>query len=118
MGPLKFVCLFGLASAMAFPFPPALAAQSIATIAPQTDEELRGEARFQKTCFLCHNPTAQTERLNIAVTNLVGLFKRPGVTEEYVRVRIQQGLPGLMPAYVHTYTPAQLDDLIAYLKIR
>ena len=118
MGPRKFVYLLILATAMAFPFSPALAAQSIATIAPQTDEQLRGEARFQKTCFLCHNPTAQTERLNIAVTNLVGLFKRPGVTEEYVRDRIQGGLPGLMPAYLHTYTPTQLDNLIAYLKIR
>ncbi len=122
MGRLKLACLFSLASAMAVPV--TLAAQSAppaATVAPgkpQTDDQLRGEARFMKTCFLCHNPTAQTRRLNIAVTNLVGLFNRPGITEQYVRERIQGGIPGRMPAYEHTYTSAQLDELIAYLKIR
>ena len=85
---------------------------------PQTDAELRGDAHFQKTCFLCHSPTGQTQELKIAVTDLVGLFKRPGVTEQYVRERIQEGIAGRMPAYKHTYTPTELDNLIAYLKIR
>lgn len=85
---------------------------------PQTDAEMRGETFFVKTCFLCHNSTGQTERLKIAVTDLVGLFKRPGVTEEYVRQRILEGIPRRMPAYKHTYAPEELDNLIAYLKIR
>lgn len=84
----------------------------------QTDAELRGEAFFNKTCFLCHNPTGQTKEVGVAVTDLVGLFKRPGATEEYVRQRIQEGIPRRMPAYKHTYKPEELDNLIAYLKIR
>jgi len=116
--------------AFAFAFPLALSAQSTPPAAtpakpqaatpgkPQTDEQLRGSAYFEKTCFLCHNPTGQTTELKIAVTNLAGLFKRPGVTEEYVRQRIQEGIPGRMPAYKYTYTAAQLDNIIAYLKIR
>lgn len=122
MGRHKIARLLFLASAMAVP--PALAAQSpqpAATVAPgkpQTDEQLRGDAFFQKTCFLCHVPTGQTKELKIAVTDLVGLFKRSGVTEQYVRERIQGGIPGRMPAYRQTYTPAQLDNIIAYLKIR
>ncbi len=85
----------------------------------QTDDELRGEARFVKACFLCHNPTGQTKELGIAVTDLVGLFKRPGITEEYVRQRIMEGVPPRrMPAYKHTYTPTELNEIIAYLKIR
>ena len=118
MGPRKLVYLLILATAMAFS--PTLDAQSRYPTAgeAQTDAELRGETFFNKTCFLCHNPTAQTIRIGVAVTDLVGLFKRPGVTEEYVKQRIQDGLPRLMPAYRDTYTPAQLDNLIAYLKIR
>jgi len=120
MGPQKVARLVFLAFALAFPL--ILVAQSGEAPAtagkPQTDEQLRGEAFFQKTCFLCHSPTGQTKELKIAVTDLVGLFKRPGLTEQYVRQRIQEGIPGRMPAYRYTYTPAQLDNIIAYLKIR
>jgi mono/diheme cytochrome c family protein len=120
MRPRRIARLVSLAFVLAFPF--GLAAQSGApTAAPgkaQTDSELRGDAYFQKTCFLCHSPTGQTRELKIAVTDLVGLFKRPGVTEQYVRERIQDGIPGRMPAYRYTYTPAELDNVIAYLKIR
>ena len=120
MGPRKVAGLVFLAFAVAFPL--TLSAQSGAASAapgkPETDEQLRGDAYFQKTCFLCHVPTGQTKELKIAVTDLVGLFKRPGVTEPYVRQRIQDGIPGRMPGYRHTYTPAELDNIIAYLKIR
>src|SRR4051812_39003436 len=98
-----------LCFALAVGFSVALAAQEEAMSGPrpgkpQTDEQLRGEAYFQKTCFLCHNPTGQTIELKIAVTNLVGLFKRPGIEDEYVRQRIQNGIPGRMPSYRYTYT--------------
>ena len=120
MRPRRIAGLVSLAFVLAFPF--GLDAQSGAPAAPpgkpQTDAELRGDALFQKTCFLCHTPTGQTRELKIAVTDLVGLFKRPGVTEQYVRERIQAGIPERMPAYRHTYTPEELDNLIAYLKIR
>ena len=120
MGPQKVASLVFLAFAVAFRL--TLTAQSGGAPAtpgkPQTDEQLRGDALFQKTCFLCHVPTGQTKELKIAVTDLVGLFKRPGLTEQYVRQRIQEGIPRRMPAYRYTYTPAQLDNIIAYLKIR
>ena len=120
MGPHRIARLAVLTFALAFPFQ--LLAQSGAPAAipgkPQTDAELRGDALFQKTCFLCHVPTGQSKELKIAVTDLVGLFKRTGVTEEYVRQRIQDGIPRRMPAYRSTYTPAEFDNLIAYLKIR
>lgn len=120
MGPHRIAGLVFLSFALAFPL--RLEAQSGAPAAttgrPQTDEQLRGDALFQKTCFLCHVPTGQTKELKIAVTDLVGLFKRPGVTEQAVRQRIQEGIPGRMPGYRYTYTPAQLDNIIAYLKIR
>ena len=120
MGPQKVAGLIFLAFLVAVPI--TLTAQSGGATAkpgkPQTDEQLRGEAFFQKTCFLCHVPTGQTKELKIAVTDLVGLFKRPGITEQSVRQRIQDGIPGRMPGYRYTYTPAELDNIIAYLKIR
>jgi len=107
---VAFVVGFSLALDAQAPLPAAGTAN--------TDAELKGEARFVKTCFLCHNPTGQTKEVGVAATDLVGLFKRPAITEEYVRQRIQEGIPRRMPAYKYTYTPEQLNDLIAYLKIR
>ena len=120
MGPHRIAGLAFLTCALAFPL--VLQAQSGPPAAipgkPQNDAELRGDALFQKTCFLCHVPTGQTKELKIVATDLVGIFKRPGVTEDYLRQRIQDGIPRRMPAYRHTYTPPELDNLIAYLKIR
>ena len=118
MGPCRMAGLVLMAFVTLFPLTLDAQARYPTAGEAQTDEELRGETFFNKTCFLCHNPTAQTIRIGVAATDLVGLFKRPEVTEEYVQERIQGGLPGLMPAYRDTFTPAQLDNLIAYLKIR
>jgi mono/diheme cytochrome c family protein len=86
---------------------------------PQTVAEQGGEAFFVKTCLLCHGPTTgQARVLKLGASDLMGLYKRPGITEEYVRQRIAEGVPGRMPGYKYTYTPAQLESLLAYLKIR
>jgi mono/diheme cytochrome c family protein len=86
---------------------------------PQTAAEQRGEAQYVKTCMLCHGPTTgQAIAIDLGAPDFIGLFKRPEITEEYVRQMIRVGLPRLMPGYQYTYTPDELDDLIAYLKIR
>ena len=84
----------------------------------QTDEQKRGDAIFHKNCHLCHISTAQKRELKINATELVGLFKRPNISEQAVRQLIQVGIPRRMPAFTYTFTAAELDDLIAYLKIR
>lgn len=111
-----FVLIFAIISPVtaAAQFPPGSGAGKA-----QTDAELRGEAFFVKTCILCHGPTTgQARVLKLEITDLIGFGKRPGVTEDYLRQRIVQGVPGRMPGYGPTYTPAELDNLIAYLKIR
>lgn len=118
MGPCRMAGLVLMAFVTLFPLTLDAQARYPTAGEAQTDAELRGEALFNKTCFLCHNPTVQTKRVGVAVTDLVGLFKRPGVTEEYVGQRIQDGLPRLMPAYRNTYTPEELSNLVAYLRIR
>jgi mono/diheme cytochrome c family protein len=89
---------------------------------PRTAAEQRGEAQFVKTCMLCHNLasaiSAQARATGVVAPDFIGLFKRPGITEEYVRQMTRVGIPGQMPGYQYTYTPDELDDLIAYLKIR
>ncbi len=87
--------------------------------APQTDQQFRGEALFLKNCALCHIHTAQKGRLKIqASTELIGLFKRPTTTEAAVRRILQNGVTGLMPSFQYALSSSELDDLVAYLKIR
>ena len=111
-----FVLVFAMVSPLttAAQFPPGSNAGKA-----QTDAQLRGEAFFVKTCILCHGPTTgQARVLKLGAPDLIGLNKRPSITDEYVRQRILEGIPGRMPGYGNTYTPAELDNLIAYLKIR
>lgn len=86
---------------------------------PQTDQHFRGEALFLKNCALCHIHTAQKARLKIqSSTELVGLFKRPTTTEDAVRRVLQNGVSGLMPTFQYALSSSEMDDLIAYLRIR
>ena len=84
----------------------------------QTEEQKRGDAIFHKNCHLCHIATGQKRSLKINADELVGLFKRPNITEQLVRQMIQTGIPKRMPSFQYNFTPAEVDDLIAYLKIR
>jgi len=84
----------------------------------QTEEQKRGDAVFHKNCHLCHIATGQKRSLKINADELVGLFKRPNISEQGVRQLIQTGIPKRMPSFQYNFTPAEVDDLIAYLKIR
>jgi len=84
-----------------------------------TDQQKKGEALFLQKCPLCHVPSEQKARLGIqASTDLVGLFKRPTAAEPSVRRVITEGISGLMPSFRYSFSDAQLQDLIAYLKVR
>jgi len=124
MGPRKIAGLLFLASAIAFPLAPAAQSdeagpRSSSPGQPQTDQQKRGEAIFFKNCHLCHIFTAQKAKVKVqAPTELIGLYKKPTITDEAVRQRIQQGIPRVMPSFQYNFQPSELDDLIAYLKIR
>ena len=123
MGPRKVAGLLFLAFAIAFPVAPAAQSDQPAPRSapgrPQTDQQKRGEAIFFKNCHLCHIFTAQKAEVKVqAPTELIGLYKKPTITDEAVRQRIQQGIPRLMPSFQYNFQPSELDDLIAYLKIR
>ncbi|OFW37827.1 MAG: hypothetical protein A3F70_05085 [Acidobacteria bacterium RIFCSPLOWO2_12_FULL_67_14] len=59
------------------------------------------------------------KRFNVqSSTELIGLYKRPTVTDEAVRTLILVGMPGRMPSFRYTLAAREIYDLIAYLKIR
>jgi hypothetical protein len=122
MGPHKLARLLFLASVVAFSL--AAVAQSgephakVAPGKPQTDQQKKGEAIFHKNCHLCHIHTEQKEELKIISGELIGLFKQPTTNEANVRQVIQQGIPRLMPSFRYNFEPSEMEDLMAYLKIR
>lgn len=84
----------------------------------QTEEQKRGDAIFHKNCHLCHISTAQKRELKIAFSELVGLFQKPTINEQAVRQLVQAGIPGRMPSFRYTLNESEMNDLIAYLRIR
>ena len=123
MGPHKVVGLLFFASVMGFPLASAAQTRPPAPAAtpgkPQTDSQKKGEAIFTKNCHLCHIFSNQKKELKIlSSTELIGLFQRPTVTEDGVRQLIQTGIPQKMPSFKYNFAPSEMDDLIAYLKIR
>lgn len=123
MGPHKIIRLLFLASVMAFPLTAAAQdkqpATTVAPGKPQTEQQKRGEALFTNHCPLCHIFTKQKRSLKVQASGeLVGLFKDSTTTEEGVRQLILTGIPRSMPSFKYALEPSELDDLIAYLKIR
>ncbi len=110
------VCALAVAGALVTP---AAAQESPLTVPNLTDQQKRGENLFLQRCPLCHQPSAEKKRNGIQASNdLRGHFKRPATNEAAVRRTVQEGIPGLMPAFRYSITGTDLNDLIAYLKVR
>ena len=109
-----------LFAAWALLVPVQIAAQTPGGV-PQTDQQKSGEAIFYRKCTFCHVISNQKKALVpqfISRSELVGFWKDPLITEQAVREVIMKGIPGRMPSWQYTLTSQELDDLIAYLKIR
>jgi len=86
---------------------------------PQTDQQRSGEALFIQNCTLCHVFSAQKKSIGVqASTELVGLFRKATINEANVRQIILEGFPAKMPSFKYNFEPREIDDLVAYLKIR
>jgi mono/diheme cytochrome c family protein len=86
---------------------------------PQTLQQRSGEALFYQNCTLCHVYSAQKKNIGIqAPTELIGLFKDPAIDEAAVKQLLMQGIPGKMPSFRYNFEPREIDDVVAYLKIR
>jgi len=77
----------------------------------------RGEAWFYQRCSLCHmGRTVKDDVYQPMGPLLTGVFKGASPDrEKAVRAQIQRGSPR-MPGFEYTFTPVELEELIAYMK--
>ena len=79
----------------------------------------RGKDVFEKKCALCHNADSDAKKIG---PGLKGLSKRGTfsvnnnkVTTESLRTWIENG-DSLMPPFKEVLEPAQISDVVAYVK--
>ena len=88
---------------------------SVPASAADTHVGKRGEEVFDRHCPICHLGRPAETRPYIG-KNLRGILKNAKPEDEAaVRESIRTG-SDRMPGYQYTLTPAQVDELIAYLK--
>ncbi|OFW01618.1 MAG: hypothetical protein A3I61_06260 [Acidobacteria bacterium RIFCSPLOWO2_02_FULL_68_18] len=73
------------------------------------ETEVRGRALFAQRCANCHGGTRQRPG------PLLGKRTVEKLGEAAIREKVRTGSP-MMPGYEHTFLPAQLDELVAFLK--
>ena len=77
----------------------------------------KGKELF-RSCSGCHHTDTDARKMGPSLRSLFGkVLLRNGkrANEENVRTIIQEGWNG-MPSFMYTFRPAELDDLMAYLK--
>ena len=92
----------------------------IAVVKPPHDPNsaaFRGEGWFQQQCGVCHlGRWRKTGQLQAFAPPLTGVLKtNDPAREKAVRAFIQTGSQN-MPGFRNTFTAAEFDELIAYLK--
>ena len=77
----------------------------------------RGEAWFYQRCSLCHMGRIVKDDVYQPMGPLLNgvLMGASPDREKAVRAQIQRGSPR-MPGFEYTFTPAELEELIAYMK--
>jgi virginiamycin B lyase len=77
----------------------------------------RGEALFYQRCSLCHmGRIVKDDVYEPMGPRLSGVLTNASAErEQAVRAHIQRGSPR-MPGFQHSFTPAEFEDLIAYMK--
>jgi len=78
---------------------------------PLTETELKGRALFAQRCANCHggNPPRNPGPLLGRET-----VEKRG--EVFLREKVRTGTPGVMPGFEFSLEPAQIDQIIAFLK--
>lgn len=81
------------------------------------DAVRRGEAWFYQRCSLCHmGRIVKDDVYEPMGPTLTGLLKdAPPARDKAVRDQVQRGSPR-MPGFQYTFTPAEFEELMAYLK--
>jgi mono/diheme cytochrome c family protein len=89
------------------------------TPAPSGGSVSRGKAVFQEKCALCHYDTSDQKKIGPGLKGLNkrGTFSVNGnkITDENLKAWIENG-DQLMPPFKEQLEPAQLKDVIAYVR--
>jgi cytochrome c len=79
----------------------------------------RGKSLFQQKCSICHYDTSDQKKIGPGLKGLSkrGTFSVNGnkITDESLRTWIENG-DQLMPPFKDVLEPAQIKDLVAYVK--
>jgi mono/diheme cytochrome c family protein len=79
------------------------------------DAVRRGEAWFYQRCSLCHMGRIVKDDVYEPMAPKLTLKNATPAREKAVRDQIQRGSPR-MPGFQYTFTPAEFEELIAYMK--
>jgi mono/diheme cytochrome c family protein len=79
------------------------------------DAVKRGEAWFYQRCSLCHMGRIVKDDVYEPMAPKLTLKNATPAREKAVRDQIQRGSPR-MPGFQYTFTPAEFEELIAYMK--
>jgi cytochrome c len=97
----------------------ALLAQATSKSGPNAAAVGRGKSLFQQKCALCHYDTSEQKKIGPGLKGLSkrGTFSVNGskITDDSLKTWIENG-DQLMPPFKDVLEPAQIKDLIAYVK--
>jgi mono/diheme cytochrome c family protein len=113
------VTIFAVAGVVFAQDPPAKSAKKPASAAGAAGSATKGKEVFDKKCGVCHYADSDAKKIG---PGLKGLGKRGTftvnnnkVTDESLRVWIENG-DNLMPPFKDVLDPAQIKDVVAYVK--
>jgi mono/diheme cytochrome c family protein len=97
--------------------PVVVSSQTPAAPASNVDAGKRGEAWFYQRCSLCHmGRIVKDDVYEPMGPRLTGVLKNATPErEKAVRTHVQRGSPR-MPGFEHSFTPAEFEELRAYMK--
>ena len=77
---------------------------------PLNETELKGRKLFAQRCANCHGGTAQRPGPPLGQQTV----ERLG--DSFIREKIRKGTPAIMPGFELNLGPAQIDQMVAFLK--
>jgi mono/diheme cytochrome c family protein len=113
------IAIFAVAGIVFAQDPPAKSTKKSASTAGTAGSATKGKEVFDKKCAVCHYPDSDAKKIG---PGLKGLGKRGTftvnnnkVTDESLRTWIENG-DNLMPPFKDVLDPAQVKDVVAYVK--
>ena len=113
------IAIFAVAGALVAQDPPAKTSSKKAASHGAAGSAARGKEVFEKKCAICHFADSDAKKIGPGLKGISkrGTFTVNGnkVTTESLKTWIENG-DSLMPGMKETLEPAQIKDVVAYVK--